>query len=50
MQLEIEKEALKQEESSSNLEKIQNIDSILKDLNNNENLYLYLNVPLILYI
>ena len=33
MQLEIEKEALKQEENSENAEKIQNIESILKDLN-----------------
>ena len=33
MQLEIEREALKQEENSENTEKIQNIESILKDLN-----------------
>ncbi len=33
MQLEIEKEALKQEESPENKEKIEKIDSILKDLN-----------------
>ena len=33
MQLEIEREALKQEESSENTEKIQNIENILKDLN-----------------
>ncbi len=33
MQLEIEREALKQEENSDNAEKIQNIDNILKDLN-----------------
>ena len=33
MQLEIEKEALKQEENPENAEKIQNIESILKDLN-----------------
>lgn len=33
MQLEIEKEALKQEENSENVEKIQNIENILKDLN-----------------
>ena len=33
MQLEIEREALKQEENSENAEKIQNIENILKDLN-----------------
>ena len=33
MQLEIEREALKQEENSENTEKIQNIDAILSDLN-----------------
>ena len=33
MQLEIEKEALKQEESAENTEKIQNIENILKDIN-----------------
>ncbi|MBQ9246044.1 ATP-dependent chaperone ClpB [bacterium] len=33
MQLEIEREALKQEENSENIEKIQNIENILKDLN-----------------
>ncbi len=33
MQLEIEREALKQEESADNAEKIQNIDAILSDLN-----------------
>ena len=33
MQLEIEREALKQEESAENTEKIQNIENILKDLN-----------------
>ncbi len=33
MQLEIEKEALKQEDNPDNTEKIQNIESILKDLN-----------------
>lgn len=33
MQLEIEREALKQEENSDNAEKIQNIENILKDLN-----------------
>ena len=33
MQLEIEREALKQEKSSENTEKIQNIEDILKDLN-----------------
>ncbi len=34
MQLEIEREALKQEENSENIEKIQNIEAILSDLNN----------------
>jgi len=33
MQLEIEREALKQEENSDNAEKIQNIENILKELN-----------------
>ena len=33
MQLEIEREALKQEENSDNSEKIQNIDAILSDIN-----------------
>ncbi len=33
MQLEIEREALKQEESTENTEKIQNIENILKDIN-----------------
>ena len=33
MQLEIEREALKQEESAENTEKIQNIETILKDIN-----------------
>ena len=33
MQLEIEREALKQEESAENAEKIQNIENLLKDIN-----------------
>ena len=37
MQLEIEREALKQEENSANEEKIQNIDATLSDLNKNIN-------------